>query len=69
MNDLKERTDVGFKHLIGEKVEVEDCNGKKIIGELQFAGTNDTFGIFQVTISRMPIWPVNKSSIKKVTTE
>jgi hypothetical protein len=63
MHDLKAKTDKRFQHLVGKKIQVM-CKGRKWIGTLQFAGLNGLHGQFQVTINRMPIWPVNPNTIK-----
>ena len=68
MDILEQNTDDIFKPILGKKVQVINENGKKITGILQFAGTN-RFGHFQVTVDRMPIWPVEPNNIKLVTTE
>lgn len=55
--------DSKFKSLIGKKIECV-CRGKRYVGHLQFAGINGLHGTFQVTMNRMPLWPVNPKSIK-----
>lgn len=69
MDALTENTDKDLQHLIGTKVQVTDNKGKTITGTLQFAGINEFTKHFQVTIDRMPIWPINKNTIKSLTTE
>lgn len=64
-NSLYDRTDDRFKHLIGKKVQCKNKDGKKVVGILDFAGINDKLHHkFQVTIGRMPIWPVDPKTIK-----
>jgi hypothetical protein len=55
-----------FKHLLGCRVCVETVSGEKFCGVLEYAGRNKLHGKFQVTLSRMPIWPVKPESIKKI---
>lgn len=69
MDTLKERTDKDLQHLVGKKVECLDEKGERRVGVLQFAGVNEFHKNFQVTLSRTPIWPVKKSTIKLFTTE
>jgi hypothetical protein len=64
MNNTLHNQDQDFLHLIGKHV-IADMGDKKIGGILQFAGINEVLhGQFQLTISRMPIWPVDKKSLK-----
>lgn len=64
-NSLYDRTDDRFKHMIGQKVQCVNKDGKKVVGVLDFAGVNNKLHHkFQVTIGRMPIWPVNPKTIK-----
>ena len=64
-NKLYDRTDDRFKHLIGKKVKCLNKDGKKVVGVLDFAGINDNLhNQFQVTIGRMPVWPVDPKTIK-----
>lgn len=68
MKGFKERTDLRFRHLIGERVECLDKKGLRHVGILEFAGINELLhGQFQVTLSRCPIWPVDPATIKKFT--
>ena len=69
MNSLKDRTDKDLQPLVGTKVKVTDDKGKVRVGELQFAGVNEFHKHFQVTLDRMPIWPVDKNTVKPFTTE
>lgn len=64
MSDLRERTDKDLQHLIGTRIELLDAEGKRHVGILDFAGINNLHGEFQATVSRCPIWPVVKDSIK-----
>ena len=58
--------DQRFKHLLGKRIECIDGDGNRRVGTLNFAGINDKLhGEFQVTIGRMPIWPVDPDSIKE----
>ena len=52
-----------FQHFIGKKIECIS-RGKRYVGTLQFAGVNGLHGQFQLTVNRMPIWPVNPNTIK-----
>ena len=64
-NKLYDRTDDRFKHMIGQNVECVNKEGKKVVGILDFAGINDKLHHkFQVTIGRMPIWPVDPKTLK-----
>lgn len=64
-NQLYERTDPRFKHLIGKKVKFVH-KGEVCIGTLDFAGINEMLhGQFQVTASRTPHWPVDPSTIEE----
>lgn len=53
-----------MKHLIGKKISVIHPKWPKerIVGICTFAGIGFT-GDFQVTIGRLPIWPVNPKEI------
>jgi hypothetical protein len=63
---LRENTEEEFLHLLGKRVECLDSDGKRHVGILSFAGVNDFLhGEFQVTLSRCPIWPVKRESIKE----
>lgn len=69
MNSLEERTEDRFKPLLGKRIECLDSKGVRRVGILDFAGVNELLhGEFQVTISRCPIWPVDRDSIKEVKT-
>jgi len=51
--------------MIGQNVECVNKEGKKVVGILDFAGINDKLHHkFQVTIGRMPIWPVDPKTLK-----
>jgi len=79
-NNLYNETDDKFKDWIGKRVCVPYINdsknikgetgkgypnkGETICGILKFAGINKTHGKFQVTIDRMPLWPINPKDIK-----
>jgi hypothetical protein len=65
METLYDKTDPQFQHLIGKKIQVVHDN-QKYFGTLEFAGVNTLHNSFQVTINRMPLWPVNPKTIKAV---
>ncbi len=53
-----------MKELIGKKISVPDPRGgDRIVGICTFAGVNSLHGHFQVTLERMPIWPVDPKKI------
>ena len=55
-----------FKHLLGKRVEFVDSEGERRVGVLKFAGFNKHLHeVFQVTINRCPVWPVEPNSIKE----
>ncbi len=54
-----------MEHLIGKKLSVPDPRGNgRIVGVCTFAGINSLHGTFQVTLDRMPVWPVDIKTIK-----
>lgn len=63
---MKDKNDPRFEHLIGKRVTVKTPEGHTVGGVLQFIGINSLHGEFQVTINRMPIWPVDPNTIKLV---
>lgn len=65
--DLFDSSDPEFRHLIGKTVTFM-CKGKTRQGLVEFIGVNDLHGKFQVTINRMPCWPVIRSTIKEIPT-
>jgi hypothetical protein len=65
MDTLAQQTTPQFQHLIGKQITVVHQN-HKYIGTLEFAGINPIHDQFQVTIDRMPLWPVNPKTIKAV---
>ena len=65
MSTLAQQTSPQFQHLIGKRIQVIHQN-QKYIGTLEFAGINSLHNQFQVTIDRMPLWPVNPKTIKAV---
>ena len=65
LNHLEQGTEKQFKSLLGKRVELIDGNGRKRVGVLEFAGVNPFLNKgFQVTISRCPIWNVERETIK-----
>jgi len=64
---LKDNSDPDFKHLIGKTVTFM-CKGTQRQGLVEYIGVNDLHGKFQVTINRMPCWPVIRSTIKEIPT-
>jgi len=65
-NFLYESTEPRFKHLIGKKVKFFYL-GKQIVGTLEFAGINHKLHKkFQVTVDRMPCWPIDPNTIEEV---
>jgi hypothetical protein len=62
----KTLTDKKFKHLLGKRCSVLGPTGE-IVGILQFAGHNDILNVNQVTLSRMPVFPVDLNSLKLFT--
>lgn len=54
-----------MKDLVGKKISVIHPKWPKdrILGVCTFAGVNSLHGDFQVTIGRMPIWPVNPKEV------
>jgi hypothetical protein len=65
MKTLAQQTQSEFQHLLGKRITVIHQN-QKYIGTLEFAGINPIHNQFQVTIDRMPLWPVNPKTIKAV---
>lgn len=59
-------TEEAFKSWVGKRVVVPNPRNPKdtIGGILSFAGVNELHGHFQVTIGRMPIWPVDRKKLK-----
>ncbi len=55
--------DPKFTKWIDQKVEAI-YNGKRIVGNLWFAGINGLHNQYQVTLNRTPYWPVDPNSIK-----
>ena len=54
-----------FSHLIGRRISVADPRGgNNIVGTCTYAQVNGLHGKFQVTIDRMPVWPVEPKRIK-----
>lgn len=61
---LINKTEHEFKSLLGKRVECIH-KGEKRVGILQFAGVNDLLhGRFQVTLSRTPLWSVDRNTVK-----
>jgi hypothetical protein len=54
--------DPAFLHFKGKRVEIT-FNGDKLVGILEFAGINPLHGQYQITINRMPCWPINPKVI------
>ena len=70
-NQLFNRSDPKWRHLIGKKVQFlsrDRVTGKTKawVGKVEFIGVNDLHGQFQVTVDRCPVWPVVKGSVKEV---
>lgn len=65
MKTLAQQTQSEFQHLLGKRIKVIHQN-QKYVGTLEFAGINPIHNQFQVTIDRMPLWPVNPKTIKAV---
>jgi len=63
---MKDKNDPKFEHLIGKRVTVKTPEGHTVGGILQFIGINRFHGQYQVTIGRMPIWPVDPNTIELV---
>lgn len=56
-----------MEHLIGKKISVPDPRGgARLMGMCTYAGPALTKGQFQVTIGRMPIWPIDPNDIRIV---
>ena len=54
-----------MEHLIGKKISVPNPRGDgRITGMCTYAQVNSLHGTFQVTLDRMPIWPVDVKQIK-----
>jgi hypothetical protein len=54
-----------YNHLIGKRISVPDPRGgTNIVGNCTYAKVNGLHGKFQVTIDRMPVWPVDPKKIK-----
>lgn len=61
--------DPKFLHLKGIKVQVM-YEGNRRVGTLYFAGINTLLhGQYQVTLDRLPLWPVDPNTIKPYTSE
>ena len=56
--------DSKFDHLVGQRVEVLDENGKRHGGVVGFVGLNKFLGRFQVTLNRTPLFNIVPSTIK-----
>jgi hypothetical protein len=58
-------------NLVGKRISVihPKWPTQRMIGICQFAGINPLHGKFQVTIDRMPIWPVNPKEIIVIKTD
>lgn len=57
--------DTDFTYLIGKKLSVPDPRGGgELVGICTYAGINSLHGKFQVTINRMPVWPVDINRVK-----
>jgi len=52
---LKDRSDKKFRHMIGKRVEFKTKAGKLHRGTVEFVGHNDLLGFDQITIDRTPI--------------
>jgi hypothetical protein len=61
---LSHKTLSKFKPLLGQRVVVETEDGEVFVGLLEYVGRNKLHGKLQVTLSRMPVWPVKQESIK-----
>ena len=53
-----------FDHLVGQRVEALNENGKRCGGVLGFVGLNKFLGRFQVTLNRTPLFNIVPSTIK-----
>lgn len=54
-----------MEQLIGKKLSVPDPRGNgRIVGMCTYAGINPLHNTFQVTLDRMPVWPVDTNQIK-----
>jgi hypothetical protein len=58
-----------YKLLIGKRVTFESCSGEKFTGRLDYAGVNPLHNTFQVTVNRMPIWPVKSNTLREFKNE
>lgn len=58
--------DPKYKHLIGKRIEVITQDGTKLAGICTYIGINQLHNQFQVTLNRMPIWPVDPTKIKEI---
>ncbi len=56
--------DSKFNHLVGQRVEALDKNGKRHGGVLGFVGLNKFLGRFQVTLNRTPMFNIVLSTVK-----
>ena len=65
--NLIDRSDPAFKHLIGKTITFM-CKGSQRQGLVEFIGINDLHNKFQVTINRTPYWPVIRSTVKEIQT-
>lgn len=63
---MENETEEAFKGWLGKRVSVPDPRNPRetIGGILTFAGVNELHGKFQVTIGRMPVWPVDRKKVK-----
>ncbi len=67
MQIVNPQTESRFQHMLGKKVTCM-CKGEKCTGILDFAGVNDMLhNQFQVTLSRTPLWPVDRSTVQLYT--
>jgi hypothetical protein len=57
-------TDPEFTQFIDKRIEFYSGT-THYAGVCKFAGINPLHGKFQVTIDRMPVWPVDKTTIKE----
>ena len=55
-----------YSHLIGKRISVIDPKWGEMVGICFFAGINTLHGKFQVTLDRMPLWPINPNTIKVI---
>ena len=65
---LYKMTHAEYHPLLGKRIEVMH-NGRRIVGIAEFIGINTILhNQFQVTISRLPLWPIDPNTIKLVPT-